>query len=563
MMNRASPRPRKFGKLVVVVAIAGAGAAVALAFSMPTGKSPGKPVGKATAPPAPATPPSAPPSSTTPPPPPAPAQDAEGAQRLLVRARSAEEPAEQLELARQVLEKQPNCWEAFVFRSQVYDRLGEVGKALEEWTAAMGVHPQPLTLYERRAEFAARLGRHAQSAEDFGRALEAGPRVDLHVRRGVQWTLAGGTAAALESFEKALQMDARFVEAIGCRAAALALCGRADEALKGVQDALALDPTHAASHLAHAYVFARRAIEAAPPAGEPSVDALRRFADAASTAMADRLQVSSHDLLPLLERRLEEVEAQLAAWDKRGVKVGRAMSDGLAVRGAERVAQGQQLFTMAVRYDRSNALPHALHGFQQFVCCDATAARPYLGQAVRMAPDLPETRGLRGLLRLDHCMRSLAALSRGATPAPMRGGGAPDAQWPKAFVEACDDLQEYFSHAATRTEAARLEKMLADFVAMLGDVKTKPPPHEDVARRLAEHADAKRAACLDCAIGHASRAIAIHADGAAAWVSRGTSHAAASRWAEAVRDWEKAVALDGTRSAELGPLIAGARKKQR
>jgi len=488
-MLSGSPE-RRFGKWIVLGAVGGAAVMVAMALMLPTApsKARSKPRTKAVAeaPPPPA-------------PPPAPVEDVEAAHRALAQARLAGTPDEQLAGVAKALEHKRDFVPALLYRAEIHALMGRSADAYDDYSAAIAAAKDPELNY-LRADLAAKLGRHRESAEDYGVVIAARPGADVYLRRGVQRTLSDDRAGAIADFDAAIGIDALVVEAVGCRAVTLALDGRLDEALVAVDVALKQDASLPSAHLARSCVWARRAVEALDAAaGEEST---RKAARAASIALADRMMVTAHDLLAPAAKVLAEMEPRLT-----GEAMDRALSWELAQRaselGGDWVYGGitDRLFTMAAERDAASALPHALRGFQRYgKTCDSRLAQPDLRAAERIAPAMPEVRALRGLLRMDSAMRAVAALVNEGKPAPARRDGE-DVRWASAFYEGYRDLQEYFSHARTRTEESRLQKMLEEFVKGIGQLKGSPRPATEVAERLSAMAAEEQSKCLDCAIG--------------------------------------------------------------
>lgn len=75
------------------------------------------------------------------------------------------------------------------------------------------------------------------------RLLELGPTfADAHHLMGVSWALLGQPARALEAFDRALELNPRYLEALVHRALALSALGRGEEAQAGLELAAHLTP---------------------------------------------------------------------------------------------------------------------------------------------------------------------------------------------------------------------------------------------------------------------------------------------------------------------------------
>ncbi len=550
---------RKFGKVVVLAGLGGAVIAVGLAFVLPEGRTEGQRKRKAEAGPA-----------TTPRPPvrvrgtPA---DIQEAQLLAFRARKAETPEEQLELTGKAIER-ADIEEAYVVRADALAKLGRPEEALQAYAEAAKCSSYPVGVRLMRAELAAKMGRHAEAAADFAEVLKLQPSTEYRVKRGVQLVLAKDFGAALAELDDACRQEPSAHDAAGCRGAALALSGRWQEGLAAVEEGMKAETVQAPVLLGQACAHAKRGLQLAEEIGssteEPRAEAVRELAMRASYGSALKFLGPKHELVPAVRKLVEELEARAADVAKRKPALGLATQMGteLAARassGGPYAAVSDKMFQAAMAYDGQNAMPHVLRGLLLFrTTCDPQRVREELRTAEKLAPDRPEVRGLRGLVRLMLTLRAVASETTAAGAPPLSDGDE-DAPWVKGLMSACRDLQEYVSHGSGE-DVGLIDKMVGDFRFTLEQAKGHEAVRAGLSERLAAMSAGEQAKCLDCSIGLASRALQ-WGEHAGAYRQRGRANFAASRFAEAAKDWEKAAGLDAGLKGELEPLIAEARKR--
>jgi tetratricopeptide (TPR) repeat protein len=173
-------------------------------------------------------------------------------------------------------------------RVEVLRWRGEVLLALRRYPEAAAAFDAYLdrggtpsaAVYRQRGLAQTNLGRHAEAIDDYGRALDAGPKDEekapLHLYRGQEHLATNALQQALRDFERSLHLNPNNPDAcLGCAHVWL----RLDDPQKGVsyaEQAVRNKPTEPRLWLGAARVCAQAAAQLQPGPGRQAVQALLR-----------------------------------------------------------------------------------------------------------------------------------------------------------------------------------------------------------------------------------------------------------------------------------------------
>ena len=126
---------------------------------------------------------------------------------------------EAIEEYRRLASMLPRFWLPHFLLGRTYVGVGEPDHAVEAYSEAIEINPQPAMFYDRRTEAHGMLGEYGFAADDYGRAIQlglGGPSV--FNRRGVALFAQGRSEEAIRDFDpelKALYQLPSILEALG------------------------------------------------------------------------------------------------------------------------------------------------------------------------------------------------------------------------------------------------------------------------------------------------------------------------------------------------------------
>ena len=137
----------------------------------------------------------------------------------------------------------PTLPDGYQGRAWVFERLGEMDKAVSDWGLAIDRERRNPSLYEERGMAYLRIAMPESAAGDFSRALRIDPyRPRSFAGRGEAWRLLGLFSLSLADCDSALILDESNEEAWLTRARSADSCGRFEEAVTSYRKFLDLVP---------------------------------------------------------------------------------------------------------------------------------------------------------------------------------------------------------------------------------------------------------------------------------------------------------------------------------
>jgi tetratricopeptide (TPR) repeat protein len=175
---------------------------------------------------------------------PASADPAETLRRAAAHHRRGELP-EAATLYRQVLDAQPDNFDALHLTGVIMQQRGRFEEALALIDAALAVHAKSAAAHGNRGLVLAALGRHAEALAAYDRALTLRPDYPEALNnRGNTLRALGRAEAALADFARAIALRPDYAEALNNRGNAFAELGRLEAALAAYQASLDYRPAY-------------------------------------------------------------------------------------------------------------------------------------------------------------------------------------------------------------------------------------------------------------------------------------------------------------------------------
>ncbi|MGD8815641.1 MAG: tetratricopeptide repeat protein [Acidobacteriota bacterium] len=163
--------------------------------------------------------------------------------------RKLERYEEALKVLDAALEARPRYFEALFNRGNVLLELERPEEAAGSFGAALTLRPEDLDTQNSLATVLARLGRHTEALPLQGAVFEARGDAPAAIGLGNTYQALGHYERALETFDRALQLQPNSREALINRGNALRALGRHREALGCYDEVLARDPGNGAARL--------------------------------------------------------------------------------------------------------------------------------------------------------------------------------------------------------------------------------------------------------------------------------------------------------------------------
>ncbi|KAB2910373.1 MAG: tetratricopeptide repeat protein [Hyphomicrobiaceae bacterium] len=359
----------------------------------------------------------------------------------------------QEERARQDLERAASVYseetakapaEAFSYlgRSQVRAELGNAREALDDMNTFMRLHKEANAYYnQQRGDLYMKLGEWAKAIEDYSEALRQQPdSSEFAYRRALAYRMAGNPKAAIAEYDKLIKKGYDLAEAHNYRGLAYAALGRFDRAIFDFKRAIEIFPEGAAAYYNRA--------QAARLAG-------RR--DEAMGDYAKTLELEPHHIAARLGRARAHMEAgntdgaqaDIAEILRHEPNLATALyMHGLIQRSAGRAEAAIGDFTRAIELDPEVA---------DFVGARAVtlAERGLHGEAIRDFTDALKLAPLRAAL---YSARAASRLQRGELAAALDDAN-------RAHLLDADLAPAYLVRAAVHERADRAREAEADRVA--------------------------------------------------------------------------------------------------
>lgn len=169
------------------------------------------------------------------------------------------EPQSALQNFSKALSIDPEYFDAYNNRSQVYVDLGRLDKAMEDINQAIRINDRRAEAFLNRGMIVRRMGQHEIALEDFNRAIELDPQNPVYyMNRGLTYGNTGQHTLALNDLNQALKMGPRFAKAYNVRGAVYMAMSRPDEALDDFTQAVRHDPSDLDARRNRAQLFQDR-----------------------------------------------------------------------------------------------------------------------------------------------------------------------------------------------------------------------------------------------------------------------------------------------------------------
>ncbi len=147
----------------------------------------------------------------------------------------------------------PNDYLAYTNRGAIFDKLGQIDKAIESYNKAIMVNPGDYRAYFNRGLSYDKMGRTTDAIEDFQRAMRLNmldPRVVAwaHNNLGILYSKAGMEDRSISAFNKSIAIDPNNPVTFYNRAFVYSYSGRYKEAIEDFSKAIILDQSYASAY---------------------------------------------------------------------------------------------------------------------------------------------------------------------------------------------------------------------------------------------------------------------------------------------------------------------------
>lgn len=150
----------------------------------------------------------------------------------------------------------------YVGIADAYARRGLAAQALPVYTCAIDSQPGYAPAYARRGLVQTTLGDDDAALEDFNRALELDETLlEAYLNRGMFYTRAGNYALAIGDFTLVTSFDPQNTMALQNRAMVHAIEGNFDLAMRDLEQSITLDPDDPAPYAARAAIYSALALQ--------------------------------------------------------------------------------------------------------------------------------------------------------------------------------------------------------------------------------------------------------------------------------------------------------------
>jgi tetratricopeptide (TPR) repeat protein len=135
---------------------------------------------------------------------------------------------------------------AYYYRGSVFEKRGQLDKALEDYTRAITIYPSYVEAYSDRGAVFEKMGLVERALEDFDRAIDLDPSYyHAYNNKGTLYGKAGSFGEAIASFNKAIEVNPGFADAYFNRGVTFVFMGQYAGALQDFNRAIFLNPNDA------------------------------------------------------------------------------------------------------------------------------------------------------------------------------------------------------------------------------------------------------------------------------------------------------------------------------
>jgi len=134
-------------------------------------------------------------------------------------------------------------------RAEVYQYLGDVDRALADYSGAIEANPGHARAYGNRGNIYAQLGNYRQAISDYDNAIKADPDI------------AGDYKRAIEDYSRAIEVNPEYTNAYNNRGLANWKLGNSKQAMEDYGRAIELDPGYVKSYLNRSVAYHQLGLE--------------------------------------------------------------------------------------------------------------------------------------------------------------------------------------------------------------------------------------------------------------------------------------------------------------
>ncbi len=147
-----------------------------------------------------------------------------------------------------VIELNPYDEAAFLYRGDVYKRLGEHVKAIDDYSKVVELNAEDPAVYVARAVVFTSQKEYGKALADYSKVIELDPEsARAFLGRGVVYAMAGEHDKALCEYTKSIELDPRTALSYINRGRAYRALGEVDKAAADFSKAVEIDPKNASA----------------------------------------------------------------------------------------------------------------------------------------------------------------------------------------------------------------------------------------------------------------------------------------------------------------------------
>ena len=121
--------------------------------------------------------------------------------------------------------KNPNAWNAYLYRGFVRDLKHEYDQAIADYSEAIKIYPSWANSFNNRGWTYHRTKRYDQAIADYNQAIRLDPKcVRAIVNRGFAWQDKAEYYRAITDYDRAIKADPKYARAYAARAWLYATC---------------------------------------------------------------------------------------------------------------------------------------------------------------------------------------------------------------------------------------------------------------------------------------------------------------------------------------------------